>query len=56
LQDDGYSVFNLTARHDYDKHLFFAARLENALDEKYQLVNGFNTPRRGVFLTAGWRP
>jgi vitamin B12 transporter len=56
LSDAGYSVVNLTARYEIDKRLFVAARLQNAFDEKYQLVNGFNTPRRGVFLTAGWQP
>jgi len=56
LSDAGYSVVNLTARYEIDKRLFIGARLSNALDEKYQLVNGFNTPRRGVFLTAGWQP
>ena len=56
LSDAGYSVINLTARYDIDKRLFVGARLSNALDQKYQLVNGFNTPRRGVFLTAGWQP
>ena len=56
LSQAGYSVLNLTARYDIDKRLFVGARLSNALDEKYQLVNGFNTPRRGVFLTAGWQP
>ena len=56
ISQAGYSVLNLTARYDIDKRLFVGARLGNALDEKYQLVNGFNTPRRGVFLTAGWQP
>jgi vitamin B12 transporter len=56
ISQAGYSVINLTARYDIDKRLFVGARLDNALDEKYQLVNGFNTPRRGVFLTAGWQP
>jgi len=36
--------------------LFVAARLENAFDEEYRLVNGFNTAPRGVFVTAGWQP
>jgi len=56
ISQAGYSVINLTARYDIDKRLFVGARLSNALDQKYQLVNGFNTPRRGVFLTAGWQP
>jgi vitamin B12 transporter len=56
LQNAGYAVLNFSARYEHDKHVFFGARLENALDEKYQLVHGFNTPGRGIFLTAGWQP
>lgn len=56
LETTGYTVLNLTARYDFSKRFFTAARLENALDEKYQLVHGFNTPRRGLFITAGWQP
>jgi vitamin B12 transporter len=56
LQDDPYTVVNFTARYDYDKHVYAAAKLENAFDEKYQLVNGFNTARRGLFFTLGWQP
>jgi vitamin B12 transporter len=52
----GYTVLNLLARFEYTKNLFFAARLENALDEHYQLAHGFNTAPRGLFLTAGWQP
>jgi len=56
IQDAGYTVVNFTARYDYSKHAYFAAKLENAFDEKYQLVHGFNTPRRGLFVTVGWQP
>jgi vitamin B12 transporter len=52
----GYTVLNLLARFQYNKNLFFAARLENALDEEYQLAHGFNTAPRGLFLTVGWQP
>jgi vitamin B12 transporter len=52
----GYTVLNLLARYQYNKCLFFAARLENALDEDYQLAHGFNTAGRGLFFTAGWQP
>jgi outer membrane cobalamin receptor len=38
------------------KNLYFAARVENALDEKYRLVSGYNTAGRGVFFSAGWQP
>jgi vitamin B12 transporter len=56
IQNPGYTVVNLTSRYNYDKHLYVAARLENAFDEKYQLAHGFNTPRRGLFVTLGWQP
>jgi vitamin B12 transporter len=56
LQDGGYAVLDLLARYQVSKSLFAAMKLENALDEKYRLVHGFNTPRRGLFVTAGWQP
>lgn len=56
LREAGYAVLNLTARYQIGKALFAAVRLENALDEKYRLVHGFNTPPRGLFLTVGWQP
>ena len=56
LREGGYTVLNLTARYQLTKALFAAVRLENALDEKYRLVHGFNTAPRGLFLTAGWQP
>jgi len=56
VQNPGYAVLNLLARFDYSKNLFIAARLENALDEDYQLVHGFNTAGRGLFVTVGWQP
>lgn len=52
----GYAVLNLTARYNVGKALFAAVRVENALDREYRLVHGFNTPPRGLFLTAGWQP
>jgi vitamin B12 transporter len=54
--EPAYSVLNLLARYQLSKNIYFGARLENALDETYRLVSGYNTAGRGVFLTAGWRP
>jgi vitamin B12 transporter len=56
IQEAGYTVVNFTARYDYSKHVYVAAKLTNAFDEKYQLVNGFNTPRLGMLVTVGWQP
>lgn len=56
LQNPGYTVLSLLARFEYHKNLFLAARLENALDEDYQLAHGFNTAGRSLFVTVGWQP
>lgn len=56
LTEAGYTVMNLTARYDVNRNLYVAAKLENALNEDYRLVHGFNTPRRAAFLTVGWKP
>jgi outer membrane cobalamin receptor len=54
--EPAYSVLNLMARYQVSKNLYLAARLDNALDEDYRLVSGYNTAGRGIFLTAGWQP
>jgi len=56
VQEAGYTVLNLTARYNFSKALFAALRVENALNEEYHLVNGFNAPPRGAFVTVGWQP
>ena len=54
--EGGHTIVNFTARYQFDKNLYVAAKFENAFNEKYQLVNGFNTPPRGAFVTVGWQP
>jgi vitamin B12 transporter len=56
VTDAAYSVLNLMARYQVSRNLYVAARLENVLDEKYVLVNGYNTIPPGAFLTVGWQP
>ena len=56
LQNGGYSVVNLTARYQINKQLYAVAKVENALNEDYQLVPGYNTPRRGAFVSVGYQP
>lgn len=56
LFEPAYSVLNLMARYQLSKNIYFGARVENALDEDYRLVSGYNTAGRGVFLSAGWQP
>ncbi len=50
-----YKLLNFTARRPLTKNTFFAARLENAFAEKYQLAHGFNVPGRGFFVSVGWQ-
>jgi vitamin B12 transporter len=52
----GYAAVNLTARYQVDKNLYASLRLENAFDERYQLIPGYDTARRGAFLSVGWQP
>lgn len=56
IQLSGYSVVNFSARYHFDRHLYVAARLENAFDEEYSLVDGYNTAGRGLFVSLGWQP
>jgi vitamin B12 transporter len=56
VQLAGYTVVNLMTRYQFDRHLYVAARLENAFDEEYSLVDGYNTAGRGLFVSLGWRP
>ncbi len=56
LSLERYTVMNLTARYEFNRNLFVAAKLENAFDEEYFLAHAFNTPRRAAFITLGWRP
>ena len=51
-----YEVFNLLARYDLAKNVYVTAKLENAFNRKYQLVDGYNTTPRGLFFTLGWKP
>jgi vitamin B12 transporter len=54
--EPAYSVLNLLVRYQLSKNISFGARLDNALDEDYRLVNGYNTAGRGLFLSASWQP
>ncbi len=51
IELDNYSLINLSANHKINKHASFGLRLENVSNEDYELANGFNTPKRGAYLT-----
>jgi vitamin B12 transporter len=52
----GYGVVNLAARYALRRDLTLEGRLENLFDKKYQLIDGFNTPDRSLFVTLRYRP
>lgn len=54
--EPAYALFSVMVRYQAAKRLHVAARLENAFDKDYHLVNGYNSAGRGLFLTAGWQP
>ena len=52
VQLGGYLLANLAARLRLPHGFTLQARLENALDRRYELVSGYNTPRRGLFIAT----
>jgi vitamin B12 transporter len=53
---DGYVLANLTARWRATRSLALIARLENALNEQYELAHTFNTPDRGLYVSLRYAP
>jgi vitamin B12 transporter len=49
---DGYALVNLYGRFAITDALSIQARLENALDEQYELASTYNTPDRSLFVAA----
>lgn len=52
----GYGVVNLAAHYELYKSLALETRLENIFDKQYQIIEGFNTPGRSLFVTLHYRP
>jgi vitamin B12 transporter len=53
---DGYVLANLTAQWQATRSLALQARVENLLDEQYELADTFNTPDRGVYVSLRYAP
>ncbi len=51
----GYGLVNLAGRHSLNRMLTLEGRLENLFDKKYQLIDGFNTPDRSIYVTLRYR-
>jgi vitamin B12 transporter len=53
---DSYVLANLTARWRATRSLAVIARVENVLNEQYELAHTFNTPDRGLYLSLRYAP
>jgi vitamin B12 transporter len=53
---DGYVLANLTARWQLNRAVALTGRIENLLDEQYELAHTFNTPDRGVYVSVSYAP
>ena len=50
LELDAYTLMNASIRWQINQQLVINASFNNALDEKYVLANGYNTPERKIYL------
>ena len=53
---DSYVLADLTATWQATRSLALVARVENLLDEDYELANTYNTPGRGLYVTVRYAP
>jgi vitamin B12 transporter len=53
---DSYVLADLTASWQATRSFTVVARVENLLDEDYELANTYNTPGRGLYLTVRYAP
>ncbi len=53
---DGYVLANLTAEWQVTPRLALIGRVENLLDEDYELARSYNTPDRGLYVAMRYAP
>jgi len=51
---DGYTVVDLRAAYAINKHWKVGFKLENIGDKEYQIINGYNTPKRAGYFSIEW--
>jgi vitamin B12 transporter len=50
----GYVLASLTARFELKEHWTLQARLDNLLDQDYELVEGYNSAGRGIYASLAY--
>jgi vitamin B12 transporter len=53
---DAYSVLDLSLSYKVSPTVMFKARLDNASDQRYQTVYGYNQQPRSVYVGVTWAP
>ena len=53
---DAYVLANLSARWQVTPSVTLVGRVENLLDEQYELAHTFNTPDRGLYVSLRYAP
>jgi vitamin B12 transporter len=53
---DAYSVLDLSLSYKVSPTVLLKARLDNATDEKYQTVYGYNQQPRSLYVGVSWTP
>jgi vitamin B12 transporter len=53
---DKYALVNLSLNQKVSKNTDIGLRLENVTNEDYELAYGYNTPKRGAYLTLTYSP
>jgi vitamin B12 transporter len=53
---DGYVLANMTAEWRTTPSLSLVARVENLLDEDYELADTYNTADRGLYVSVRYAP
>jgi vitamin B12 transporter len=51
-----YTLLDLTASRSLTPELRLNLRIENASNENYQSIYGYNMPKRGLFVGLRWAP
>ena len=50
LKLEAYTLMNASLRWQINQQLMINASFNNALDESYVIANGYNTPKRKIYL------
>jgi len=53
--DNDVDLVRRARRYNITKAWYVAAQIQNLLNKDYETAYSYNSPRRGAYLTVGWR-